>query len=128
MSSTGLESNKRALGNYLVLITVLLVSFICSADEEDISRDKEESSVSKIKLIYDGDIGPDPCDFSTLSMLHEYHNKGMIDLVGVVGETPDPYLASTFSIYNQFYGNDIPIGSFNSVPGGVTFSDDVKKV
>ena len=41
-------------------------------------------------------------------MLHEYHRHGMIELVGVVGETPDSYLASTFSIYNQLYKNDIP--------------------
>jgi len=92
------------------------------------SRNNAEPSGSKIKLIYDGDIGPDPCDFSTLSMLHEYHNKGMIELVGVMGATPDPYLASTFSIYNQVYGNDIPIGSFNNAPGGVDFSDEVRKM
>lgn len=66
-----------------------------------------------INLIYDGDIGPDPCDFSTLSVLHEYHVRKMINLVGVMGVTPDPYLASTFSIYNQIYGHDIPIGAWH---------------
>ena len=49
-------------------------------------------SAEPVKLIYDGDIGPDPCDFSTLSMLHQYHNKGMIDLIGVIGSTPDRYV------------------------------------
>ncbi len=65
-----------------------------------------------INLIYDGDIGPDPCDFSTISMLHEYHERGMINLMGVMGVTPDPFLASTFDIYNQIYGHDIPVGAY----------------
>jgi hypothetical protein len=79
-----------------------------------------------IRLIYDGDIGPDPCDFSTISALHEYHKRGMIHLIGVAGVTPDPYLASTFSIYNQIYGNDIPIGAWR--PGATVdrISDDIK--
>lgn len=80
-----------------------------------------------IKLIYDGDIGPDPCDFSTLSVLHEYHNRGMIDLVGVIGETPDPYLASTFSIYNQVYGNDIPIGAYRDDVANPRISESIKQ-
>jgi hypothetical protein len=36
----------------------------------------------KIKLIYDGDIGPDPCDFPVLSLLHEYQRHGLIELLG----------------------------------------------
>ena len=80
---------------------------------------------AKLKLIYDGDIGPDPCDFTTLSMLHEYHRHGWIDLLGVAGEAPDPYLASTFSIYNQAYKNDVPIGAYDPKNWGKVFSDDV---
>ena len=32
----------------------------------------------KITLIYDGDVGPDSCDFAVLSLLHEYqrHVRG----------------------------------------------------
>jgi inosine-uridine nucleoside N-ribohydrolase len=81
---------------------------------------------NSIKMIYDGDIGPDPCDFATLSMLHEYHNKEYIDLVGIIGSTPDPYLASTFSIYNQLYDNNIPIAAYNGVSGKVAYSNKVK--
>jgi hypothetical protein len=80
---------------------------------------------SSIKLIYDGDIGPDPCDFSTISMLHEYHKRGMIELLGVIGETPDPYLASTFSIYNQIYGHDIPIAAYDPEKTEVQFTPEI---
>ena len=41
-----------------------------------------------INLLYEGDIGPDPCDFSTISVLHEYHRRGMINLVGVARRMP----------------------------------------
>ncbi len=126
MNAIGLQAYKRRMSTFLAIATTFLVGSVCSADE-DKSIQENVAPRTKIKLIYDGDIGPDPCDFSTLSMLHEYHNKGMIELVGVIGETPDPYLASTFSLYNQLYGNDIPIGAFNNDPDGVQFKDDVKK-
>ena len=106
---------------YAVVATLLIAGCLHCPQEVKMSRHSARASGVKMKLIYDGDIGPDPCDFSTLSMLHEYHNKGMIELLGVMGATPDPYLASTFSIYNQVYGNDILIGSFNNAPGGVDF-------
>jgi hypothetical protein len=58
-------------------------------------------------------------------MLHEYHRRGLIELLGVAGETPDPHLASTFSIYNQVYKNDIPIGAYNPKTWSSIFADDV---
>jgi inosine-uridine nucleoside N-ribohydrolase len=128
MKAIGLKSNRIRVFTCAVVATLLLSGCLHCPEEVKMGRHNARSSGSKIKLIYDGDIGPDPCDFSTISMLHEYHNKGMIELVGVIGATPDPYLASTFSIYNQIYGNDIPIGSFNNAPGGVDFSDEVRKM
>lgn len=43
----------------------------------------DELPTAKIGLIYDGDLGPEPCDFTTLSMLHQFHSKGMIELVAM---------------------------------------------
>jgi hypothetical protein len=79
-----------------------------------------------INLIYDGDIGPDPCDFSTISMLHEYHERGMINLMGVMGVTPDPFLASTFSLYNQIHGHDIPIGAYREGPSNSRIPEAIR--
>ena len=76
-----------------------------------------------VKLIYDGDVAPDPCDFATLSMLHEYHKREMIDLVGVIGATPDPYIGSTLGIYNQLYDHNIPIGAFSEGSDNVELPD-----
>jgi inosine-uridine nucleoside N-ribohydrolase len=90
------------------------------------ARARAGSAMKPIKLIYDGDIGPDPCDFATISMLHEYHQRGRIELIGVIGATPDPYLASTFSIYNQLHGADVPIAAYQGAPGKVVYSKKVK--
>tara|TARA_B110000902_G_scaffold128610_1_gene149900 strand:- start:76 stop:1269 length:1194 start_codon:yes stop_codon:yes gene_type:complete len=107
-----------------MICTLALVGCI-SSNQKNVKNLQSGSASEPIKLIYDGDIGPDPCDFSTISMLHEYHNKGFIELIGVIGETPDPYLASTFSIYNQIYGNDIPIAAYNPESSDVDFGNNV---
>jgi|GEM_PF-524851 len=104
---------------FTTCVIILFFIFSCKAQEEN------GSDRSAIKLIYDGDIGPDPCDFSTISMLHEYHNKGFIELLAVMGATPDPYLTSTFSIYNQVYGNKIPIAGYNPESSEVDFGEEV---
>jgi hypothetical protein len=51
----------------------------------------------------------------------------MIELVGVIGAGPEPLLASTFAVYNQLYGNKIPIGSSANSSDSVVYSDGVKK-
>ena len=102
----------------LINIAVLMIApFVVS----------EVAGEAPILLIYDGDIGPDPCDFSTISMLHEYHAHGDIQLLGVIGETPDPYLATTFSIYNQTYRHEIPIAAYDPATTEVEFGQDVIK-
>ncbi len=93
---------------FSMCIIMLFSIFSCNAQEES------GANKSTLKVIYDGDIGPDPCDYTTLSMLHNYHKKGMIELLGFMGETPDQYLPSVFSVFNQVYGNDIPIATFKN--------------
>ena len=111
----------------LALGILVLGTTLYAAEPPADGSSPQPAAKTKIKLIYDGDIGPDPCDFTTLSMLHEYHRHGLIELLGVAGETPDPHLASTFSIYNQVYKNDIPIGAYRPQTWGAIFSDDVVK-
>lgn len=81
----------------------------------------------RLRVIFDADLGPDPCDFSTLSMLHEYHQRGMIELLAVIGETPDADLASTFAVYNRLYGNDIAVGAPIDGDGDLTFDQRGQK-
>jgi inosine-uridine nucleoside N-ribohydrolase len=110
---------------FLIHITfsscLIMLMFFLSCNTQEESGSKK----STLKVIYDGDIGPDPCDFTTLAMLHNYHKKGMIELLGFMGETPDQYLPSVFSVFNQFYGNDIPIATFKN-PADTIYNGRVK--
>lgn len=81
----------------------------------------------RLFVIFDADLGPDPCDFSTLSMVHEYHRRDMIELLAVIGATPDPDLASTFAVYNRLYDNDIAIGAPIDGNGDLAFGQRGQK-
>ena len=48
-------------------------------------------------------------------MLHEYHRQGMIDLIGILGASPDLEQANTLALYNRLYGNEITAGAWRTV-------------
>ncbi len=112
------SGSRRKRRHALVLALGMLFAVSCDEHATKIEPDHGQEigpgpwPTTAIKLLYDGDLGPDPCDYTTLSMLHEYHRRGMIELVGTIGVTPDPYQAATFSLYNQIYGSQIPFGVY----------------
>jgi hypothetical protein len=109
------------------IVTVILVlSTVVGCGGGAIDGDGSEAANLPLLLIYDGDLGPDPCDFTTLSMLHEYHERGRIELLGVIGSVPDPHLASTYHIYNRLYGHDVPVGAYRTEEHDVPYSDEVR--
>ncbi len=119
MADLSRPKGHRPRWNYALVLS-LCVFFTLSC-EEQVSKIEPAHAraigpgpwpATKIKLLFDGDLGPDPCDYTTLSMLHEYHRRGMIELVGTIGTTPDSYQAATFSLYNPIYGNQIPFGVY----------------
>ena len=105
------------LTHLIIGATVVAGLVACSEHESVLLQPKAphataQLSTPKIKLIYDGDLGPDPCDFTTLSMLHEYHRQGMIDLIGILSASPDLEQANTLALYNRLYGNEITVGAW----------------
>ncbi|WP_187776246.1 hypothetical protein [Antrihabitans cavernicola] len=64
------------------------------------------------KVIFDGDVGPDPCDFSALAMAHNLHQAGEIDLLGFMSTMPEPSNVEVMDIFDRWYGHRIPIGTF----------------
>ncbi|TQL68395.1 inosine-uridine preferring nucleoside hydrolase [Nocardioides albertanoniae] len=63
-------------------------------------------------VIFDGDVGPDPCDFSTLAMLHHLHETNEINLLGIMGTMPERSNVEVVDVFNRWYGHRIPIGTF----------------
>ena len=62
------------------------------------------------QIIIDQDLGPDPCDFATMAIAHTFHVDGTINLLAVIGAMNGINDVETFSAFNAWYGNDIPIG------------------
>jgi hypothetical protein len=62
------------------------------------------------QIIIDQDLGPDPCDFATMAIAHTFHVDGTINLLAVIGAMNGKNDVETLSVFNAWYGNDIPIG------------------
>ncbi len=89
-----------------VLGLFLLISALhCSASSSF------KTKVAIPKVILDADIDSDVDDAGALAMLLNLHKKGVIELLGVITTSDDPYAASCVSAINTFYGcPDIPVG------------------
>ncbi|QDQ96699.1 hypothetical protein [Tomitella fengzijianii] len=100
----------RALLLTALVAGVLLAMFAGTGQAAADSGDR--AAVPVPKLILDGDVGPDPCDFSTLAMAHNLDRSGEIDLLGVMSTMPEASNVEVIDIFNRWYGDRIPIGTF----------------
>ena len=64
------------------------------------------------RVIFDGDLGPDPCDFANLAMAHNLHDAGEIELLGFMSTLPEASNIAVLDIMNDRHGHDIPISMF----------------
>jgi hypothetical protein len=66
---------------------------------------------SQVKIIFDTDFGGDADDLGALVMLHNLHNKGECDFLGIATWSDEQYVIPAMDAVNRFYGNpDIPMG------------------
>ena len=64
-----------------------------------------------VKVIFDTDIGNDVDDVMALALLHNFQNRGDIDLLAVTVTKDNQYAAAFVKMFNTFFGHpDIPIG------------------
>ena len=69
-------------------------------------------SSSKIKIIFDTDIGGDADDLGALVMLNNFMSRGECEVLGVMSWSTEQYAVPAIDAVNRFYGHpDIPIGS-----------------
>jgi inosine-uridine nucleoside N-ribohydrolase len=88
-----------------MLVTLLLLSFVCSAQKP---------------VIFDTDMGNDVDDALALGVLHSLSNRGECRLLGVTLTNANPAAVPYIQLVNRFYGRpDIPVGSATkSIKGG----------
>ena len=73
-----------------------------------------------IQIIFDTDFGGDADDLGALAMLHHFHNKKEIKLLGVMCWNVEKFAVGGIDAVNTYYGNPgIPIGT-RKAPGHVT--------
>lgn len=68
-------------------------------------------SFSQQKIIFDTDHGGDADDLGALVMLHNLHNMGACELLGVMSWSTEKYVIPAIDAVNRYYGNpDVPLG------------------
>ncbi len=102
---------KRTKRKVLILLTsffiILLLMDACSSDSSGLIN----SEISKQKIILDTDMDSDVDDAGALAMLLNLHKAEVIDLIGVIVTSDDPYAPVCASVINAYYGfPDIPVG------------------
>jgi inosine-uridine nucleoside N-ribohydrolase len=69
------------------------------------------TGTAKVKIIFDTDFGGDADDLGALAMLHNLHNKGECELLGIASWSTEQYVIPAMDAVNRFYGNPrIPMG------------------
>jgi len=87
-------------------IFVLIVITGCSPSDKSL-----ENSNSKIKVIFETDIGNDVDDALALDMLYKYMDAGKIELLSIMTNKESKYSSEFIDIMNTWYGYpQIPIG------------------
>jgi inosine-uridine nucleoside N-ribohydrolase len=67
--------------------------------------------LSQVKIIFDTDFGGDADDLGALVMLHNFHNRGECELLGIASWSNEQYVIPAMDAVNRFYNNpDIPMG------------------
>ena len=72
---------------------------------------------AQVKLIFDTDFGGDADDLGAIAMLHEFANRGEVEILGIMCWNTEKYAVSGIDAVNTWYGRpDIPIGSRQAEP------------
>lgn len=92
-----------------VLIVFCCLSASCNKTNNKIEKNNLLSA--PINVIIDTDIDSDVDDVGALAMLYNLHSQNLINLLGVIVTSDDPYAPTCVSVLNKYYGfEDIPIG------------------
>ena len=105
------SGNLKRLYYHAVVILLMVVSFSTTGCMQ------ENHPASPVKVIIDTDLDSDVDDVGAMAMLYNLHNASIIELVGIIVTSDDPYAPVCAAAMNTFYGvPDIPIGFLKNQP------------
>lgn len=66
---------------------------------------------SKIKVIFDTDMGPDYDDIGAIALLHAFADQGKVEILATVASDAHKDIPATIEVYNRYFGRGgIPVG------------------
>lgn len=105
-----------------VIMAVLTTLIVMCCSSGTTKNAKSSSDVSKIKLIFETDMGNDVDDALALDMTYKYVEAGKVDLLGIMSNKNCVYSAEFIDIMATWYGHEeIPIGI---VRNGIHIKED----
>ncbi|PSR56513.1 nucleoside hydrolase [Adhaeribacter arboris] len=84
-----------------------------SATENNATSNSATSATKPIKIILDSDIGQDCDDAAAMAIMHQFADKGEVEILATMFPMQDPMGAPAMDVINTYYGRpDIPIGTY----------------
>lgn len=91
----------------------LLVSimFIFGYVQNSMASKINSPDSSKIKVIFDTDMGPDYDDIGAIALLHAFADKGNIEILATVASDSHQDIPATIEVYNKYFKkHNVPVG------------------
>ena len=90
---------------------LIQIFFCCTLSFYFTALKKQQSTVPKVSLIFDSDMGPDYDDVGAITLLHAFADSGMATILATVASTKYEGVASVLNVFNTYFERPgIPIG------------------
>ena len=94
-----------------ILISVFSALLLFSCSSKESKKTMGDPTDSKVKLIFETDMGNDVDDALALDMVYKYIEADKVDLLGIMSNKDNPFSAEFIDVMATWYGHtDIPIG------------------
>lgn len=90
---------------------VISFMFIFGHVQNSMASKINQADSSKIKVIFDTDMGPDYDDIGAIALLHAFADRGEIEILATVASDSHQDIPATIEVYNKYFKKDnIPVG------------------
>jgi len=70
-----------------------------------------QKSAGSVNLIFDSDMGPDYDDVGAITILHNYADKGAVNILATMASTKYDGVAGVLNVFNTYFNRpDVPVG------------------
>jgi inosine-uridine nucleoside N-ribohydrolase len=82
-----------------------------STEEKNTDTTVAQSAASPMPVIFDSDMGPDYDDVGAITLLHNFADEGLANILATIASTKYDGVAEVFDVFNTYFNRpDIPVG------------------